>query len=67
MGIIAAYLEEKYGKQYFDYIVLAWILVYIPLVTIVRMKTLDFTTKMILKSMIPFWGIPLRSKVWGEK
>ncbi|SDM80865.1 hypothetical protein SAMN05421813_12417 [Daejeonella rubra] len=67
VGILIGYLDEMYGDKYFNLVISLWIIVYIPLLLIFRMRNLGFTIKEGFKAMVPFWGSNLRNRIWFEK
>lgn len=67
VGILIAYLDETYGDKYFKLVISLWIIVYLPIIIILRMRSLGFTLKEGFKAMVPFWGSNLRNKIWFGK
>ncbi len=67
VGILIGYLDEIYGDKYFKLVISLWIIVYIPLLLIFRMRSLGFTVKEGFKAMVPFWGSNLRNRIWFGK
>jgi len=67
VGILIDYLDEIYGDKYFKLVISLWIIVYIPLLLIFRMRNLGFTIKEGFRAMVPFWGANLRNRIWFEK
>ena len=67
VGVLIAYLDEVFGDKYFKLVISLWIIVYIPVLIILRMRSLGFTLKEGFKAMVPFWGSDLRNRIWfGE-
>lgn len=67
VGILIAYLDETFGDKYFKLVISLWIIVYIPALIILRMRSLGFTLKEGFKAMVPFWGSDLRNRIWFGK
>lgn len=67
VGILIAYLDETYGDKYFKLVISLWIIVYLPIIIILRMRSLGFTLKEGFKAMVPFWGSNLRNRIWFGK
>jgi MFS-type transporter involved in bile tolerance (Atg22 family) len=67
VGVLIGYLDEIYGDKYFKLVISLWIIVYIPVLLIFRMKSLGFTVKEGFKAMVPFWGSNLRNRIWFGK
>lgn len=67
VGILIAYLDETFGDKYFKLVISLWIIIYIPALIILRMRSLGFTLKEGFKAMVPFWGSNLRNRIWFEK
>ncbi len=67
LGILIAYLDETYGDKYFKLVISLWIIVYLPIIIILRMRSLGFTLKEGFKAMVPFWGSDLRNRIWFGK
>jgi MFS-type transporter involved in bile tolerance (Atg22 family) len=67
VGILIAYLDETYGDKYFKLVISLWIIVYLPIIIILRMRSLGFTLKEGFKAMVPFWGSDLRNRIWFGK
>ncbi len=62
ISIIAFFWKDNY-YSIFPY----YVLFYIPILSIIRMKYIGMTWKEILKSLIPFLGIRNRLKVFTKK
>lgn len=67
VGILIAYLDERFGDKYFHSIINIWIIGYIPGLVIFRMRKLGFTFREMFKSIIPFWGTQQRHRIWFDK
>ncbi len=67
VGILMAYLDDNFGDKYFKLVISLWIIIYLPILIIFRMRSLGFTMKEGFKAMVPFWGSKLRERIWLEK
>ncbi len=67
VGVLIAYLDETFGDKYFKLVISLWIIVYIPVLIILRMRSLGFILKEGFKAMVPFWGSDLRNRIWCGK
>lgn len=67
VGILIGYLDDIFGDKYFKLVISIWIIVYIPVLLILRMRSLGFTLKEGFKAMVPFWGSSLRNRIWFGK
>lgn len=66
LGILANYISAKYtqeiAQQFFIEYMEYYILIYIPLIGIIRLRSLNLNLKEILLSLIPIYGIYYRRK-----
>lgn len=61
--ILAAIFPKSFTMSILPYL----IILYVPTITIIRMKHIKFTWKEVLYSFIPFYGFKYRFKVFTEK
>ena len=62
-AILGSLFPTNFSSDILPYL----IIFYIPVISILRMKFVKFTWIEILKSMIPFYGLKYRFKVFTEK
>jgi hypothetical protein len=67
IGLASALVGGEDGKAILFKGLQYTILLYLPIISVIRMKYLKFSIKQILSSFIPFYGLKFRQKIYFDK